>query len=363
MRSKWISEFVDPVDRQALKLENGEEQQDHIVSGQLVTADRLRQYPIIRGVPRFVPGQLYDEQQPIEDSAVQTGRSFGDLWRTDVNRRIGSEEAERASMQEQFYGMLGVTDQNELKDIFQDGMKALNAGCGVGWSEYLFNVNPLVDRFDVDLSLAVEEAFRNNAAGENVVVAQADLLSLPFREEYFDIIFSNGVLHHTASAPEAFDSLCRHLKPGGLIGIYIYNVKPMLREMADTEIRKTTTQWTFDEVREFSKSMTSLGKSFAAYDEPLIIEDDIPLLGIKKGRYKLQKFVYDHFVKCFYNREFGDEYSDLVNVDWYHPQNASHHTREEIERWFDKNSIGNVVFTDVKGWEHSGFFVSGRKKK
>ncbi len=123
-----------------------------------------------------------------------------------------------------------------------------------------------------------------------------------------------------------------------------------------------TTERTFAEIREFSRTMTKLGKAFKKYSEPLVIEEDVPLLGVKKGSYDLQKFIYDHFVKCFYNERLGEEYSDLVNVDWYHPKYATHHSREEVQSWFAKNGVGNVRFSDVEGWQHSGFFVSGRKK-
>jgi SAM-dependent methyltransferase len=342
MYRKWTEYFIDPVSKDPLTVDVTEGNGERILEGRLVTGDGKTRFPVIRGVPRFVPEELHNEQLLADDDATQTGRSFGDQWRTGTKREIGRADAERESLREQFLGMLGISDEEGLKHLFKDGMNVLNAGCGVGWSEYLFNVNPRVNRFDVDLSLSVEEAYRNTADSDNVVVAQADVLSLPFRHELFDIIFSNGVLHHTRSAPDAFDSLCCYLKPGGLIGIYIYNIKPLLREMADREIRKTTTELTFEEIQEFSRGMAKLGRAFQKYSEPLLIEEDIPLLDVKRGEYNLQKFIYDHLVKCFYNERFGEDYSALVNVDWYHPKYASHHNRAEVESWFARNGVGNV---------------------
>jgi arsenite methyltransferase len=362
MLKKWLEYLADPDGKQRLSLDVTQSEGEEIIEGTLLNETTGRRFPIIGGIPRFVPPELYDEALPARSADTQTGRSFGDLWRTDTNRNLGIADAEYESMEEQFLAMLGLSSREELTETFRDGMNCLNAGCGVGWSEYLFDVNSKANRFDVDLSLAVESAYRNTRDKAHVMVVQADLLALPFAHDFFDVIFSNGVLHHTRSAPEAFDRLCDHLKPGGLVGIYVYNVKPFIRELADREIRNKTTSMSFDECNEFSKPLVELGKSFKSYDEQLEITADIPLLGIKKGKYDLQKFVYDHFVKCFYNEELGEEYSALVNVDWYHPQNASHHTRDEVIDWFTKNEIEGVRFTDVEGWEHSGFFVSGRKE-
>ena len=361
MHKKWVDLFVDPDDRRPLELQSTRSEGEHVIEGWLISKKGKTRYPIANGIPRFVPLELYDEREAINSDVTQTGRSFGDLWRTDTNRHIGVVEAEYESLEEQFLAMLGVSNRKDLARLFEKGVNCLNAGCGVGWSEYLFNENRDVNRIDVDLSLAVESAYHNTRHINNVVVAQADIFALPFRNNYFDIIFSNGVLHHTKNAKNAFGTLCRHLRPGGLIGIYVYNVKPFVRELADKEIRRSTSHMTFEECWRFSKSLAKLGKSFTKYREALVIEEDIPMLGIKRGRYDLQKFIYDHFVKCFYNERLGDEYSALVNVDWYHPQYASHHTQEEVTSWYRKNGIGCIKITGVRGWEHSGFFVSGRK--
>ena len=117
----------------------------------------------------------------------------------------------------------------------------------------------------------------------------------------------------------------------------------------------------FDECMMFSEQVTKLGKELQKYNNRLLIEDDIPLLGIKKGTYDVQKFIYDHFLKCYYNEKLGFNMSVITNVDWYHPKYASHHTREEIEGWFRDNNIEGIKFIQPKGWEYSGFFVSGRK--
>lgn len=360
MLKKWVEYLADPGSKGPLELQSFTLDGERVVEGELLSATGGR-YPILRGVPRFVSETIYDESGENSSETVQTGRSFGDKWREKGSRELGRSKAEIETLEEVFLAMLGAESRKELGDLFQDGMMCLNAGCGVAWSEYLFNVNTNVHRFAVDLSLAVEVAYEKTKALDNVFVAQADVRELPFREQFFNIIFSGGVLHHTGDAEGAFAALCRHLKPGGIIGIYIYCVKPFLRELADKEIRAITTEISFEECLEFSGKITRLGKALRKFKDPLLVEDDIPLLGIKKGEYGLQKFIYDHFLKCFFSEELGYDISVLTNVDWYHPKHASHHTREEVAGWFEENRIADAQFIQPEGWEHSGYFVSGRK--
>ncbi|MBM4310592.1 MAG: class I SAM-dependent methyltransferase [Deltaproteobacteria bacterium] len=360
MKKKWLDSLVEPGTGQCLTLEIKHAQGDEVMEGTLLSAGGSR-YPVINGVPRFVPAELYAQNAEIDSDTVQTGRSFGDKWRKDICWELENNEALAEEFREVFFAMLNVSGESELRAMYKDGMTCLNAGCGVAWSEFMFNVNPNVSRFAVDLSLAVDVAIKKTMHLDNVFIAQADLFALPFKDGFFDIIFSAGVLHHTGDAEKSFNNLCRHLKPGGFFGIYIYCVKPFLRELADTEIRKITTEMSFEECYAFSDAVTKLGKAFQQFTDQLIIEEDIPLLNIKRGEYNLQKFIYDHFLKCYYNRGQGHDISAVTNVDWYHPRHASHHTRAEVTSWFVNNGLVDIVFNQPSGWEHSGYFVSGRK--
>lgn len=225
-----------------------------------------------------------------------------------------------------------------------------------------FNLNPAAQRHCIDISLAVEAAYKKTRHMPNVMISQASIFSLPYRDASFDLIYSLGVLHHTKSAPEAFQILAKKLKPNGLLGVYIYNIKPFLRELTDQAIREITTRMSYQRCRKFSQGMTKLGKSLAAIKQPLLITKDIPLLGISKGRYPLQQFIYNYFLKCWYSSGQDEAYADLVNQDWYHPAYATHHTKEEIRAWFRQAGIPKVTCLQPKGWEHSGYFVSGRKR-
>jgi SAM-dependent methyltransferase len=50
-----------------------------------------------------------------------------------------------------------------------------------------------------------------------------DLFRPGLREESFDYVFCNGVLHHTADPYGGFQVLCRLVKPHGYIAVGLYN--------------------------------------------------------------------------------------------------------------------------------------------
>ena len=114
---------------------------------------------------------------------------------------------------------------------------------------------------------------------------------------------------------------------------------------------------------DYSRKMTMLGKALKTIDRPIVIEEDIELLNIKAGSYDLQSFIYEHFMKCWYNPTQDEEYANLVNQDWYHPSYASHHKKEDVFHWFKDAGFIHTKCIQPPGWEHSGYFISGRKRK
>lgn len=356
---KELNIFVDPKTHRPLNFEIEKEKDEHITSGKLYNENS--EYPIIRGIPRFVDEEFYKETVlPSEEK--QTANSFGRKWRDRRSQRLGYAKQEANSLKEQFMAVLGCESISQLKDLLKKSEKILNAGCGLAWSEYLFNYNKKTQRHCIDISLSVETAYNKTKKIQNIIVSQASIFELPYPDDTFDIIYSIGVLHHTRDPKKAFLSLVRKLKAGGLIGVYVYNKKPFLREMADKEIRNITTTMSYDKCLEFSKKMTKLGKALSRITQPLIIEEDIDLLSIKKGKYDIHKFIYDYFIKCWYSPKLDTKYADLVNQDWYIPYYASHHTKEEIFSWLKEAGIKKNKCIQPKDWEYSGYFISGKKK-
>ena len=126
-------------------------------------------------------------------------------------------------LKEQFMAMLGCESEPQLKNLFKKAKRTLNAGCGVVWSGYLFNYNPKTERHCIDISLSVELAYKKTKEIKNVIISQASIFQLPYPDGFFDIIYSDGVIHRTSNPKRAPHIHINKLASGGLIGIYVYN--------------------------------------------------------------------------------------------------------------------------------------------
>jgi glycosyltransferase involved in cell wall biosynthesis/ubiquinone/menaquinone biosynthesis C-methylase UbiE len=77
---------------------------------------------------------------------------------------------------------------------------------------------------DVDLSSGHLELARENFAlrGLSGRFVHHDAEDLPFDDNAFDVVYSNGVLHHTPNTRRAVSEVYRVLKPGGLTIVMMY---------------------------------------------------------------------------------------------------------------------------------------------
>ncbi len=104
------------------------------------------------------------------------------------------------------------------------GKTVLDMGCGSG--RYSLGLSSLGAKkvTGVDIS---EKAYSQSvliAKEENLDVdfMEANFLELPFEDESFDFVFSNGTLHHSSSIEKSLGQLNRVLKKGGNSFIYLY---------------------------------------------------------------------------------------------------------------------------------------------
>lgn len=105
------------------------------------------------------------------------------------------------------------------------GIKILELGCGTGQLS-LFLARGNREVYGVDISngsLLLGEKFRKENSIDNAFFMKMDVFDLKFKKNSFDFTVSNGVLHHTKDAREAFKKLVEVTKPGGLIVIGLYH--------------------------------------------------------------------------------------------------------------------------------------------
>ncbi len=308
-------EWVDPHTNEILVLNNSK-----LIS-------KSSAYYIYDGIPNFV-NTVNDLVQK------QVQESFGEKW---TQSDFGQDDIEFEEKIKPIYlEMMGLEETN--LDIFND-KTILEVGIGSGSSSRLWG--PQAKEFHgVDISKSV---FRVPSNLKNFIIdpilSQADINKLPYRDESFDVVVSNGVFHHTPDTKTALKNSLKKLKIGGFCIFYIYKKKSPIREFSDDFIRSEISDLSYNDAWEKIKPLTDFGKLLYEKNTQISIPFDIDLLGIKKGSYELHRFIYDYFFKCFWNESWGYDHSNLVNVDWYHPKYCWRHTEDEIRTWCNEFNL------------------------
>ena len=104
--------------------------------------------------------------------------------------------------------------------------KILEAGCGTGQlSNFLATTwGRAVIGADLCLnSLKLAQEFKEKNSIDNAQFVQMNLFKPAFEPESFDVVISNGVLHHTSNPRLAFETISKLVKRGGYIIIGLYN--------------------------------------------------------------------------------------------------------------------------------------------
>ena len=112
-----------------------------------------------------------------------------------------------------------------LDDAIAADARVVEIGCGTGqMSLYLAHADRSVVGTDISraaLSLGRAAARRFGITGVRFV--ETDLHYAGLRPHAFDVVYSAGVLHHTADPAAAFASVVRLARRGGLVGVGVYN--------------------------------------------------------------------------------------------------------------------------------------------
>jgi len=104
------------------------------------------------------------------------------------------------------------------------GKRLLEVGCGMG-TDLLQFARGGAQVTGIDLTPRSLEISRQHLSlyGERGDFANADCERLPFADESFDVVYSNGVLHHTPDTAGAVREIHRVLRPGGLARVMLYH--------------------------------------------------------------------------------------------------------------------------------------------
>lgn len=284
-----------------------------VVNGTLACAECRREFWVVNGIPRLYP------KDALESRVVRTQTSFAWEW---LRYPQGSLPEDKPIFLE----------ETQIPETEFQGKLTLDAGCGMGrYSKVARSLGATVVSFD--LSESIVRLVPIAAEDSNLHLVQGDLLHPPFKPHVFDIIYSQGVLHHTSSTEDAFARVAPLAKKGALVSIWVYG-RPGSWMSFSTNPLKTTRAWLksvlplvwlvvwarmlfSDSVRAVTTRLPVSWLYVLCY--PVTALGAVPLL-----KY-LTFSVHPNF-----------QVRLIENFDWLAPPFQYKHTKEEVRGWFEK---------------------------
>lgn len=238
--------------------------------------------------------------------------------------------------------------QDYLPKVLQGAQTMLDLACGYGGVADIVKGAGFTGQYvGIDINNTLADVKRERFAHlPNFRFVRADMMDNIFTPA-FDVAVCRSAIMLASSPPETFKSIARALKPGGKFLISVYTKKSPMRELCDDHFRELFRKMEKREAFEALQEFTLFGKVLSELKVNVDIPQDLPILQIKQGTYDLQRLIYYHFLKCFWNEEWGMKNSTIVNFDWYHPEYTYRFTKEEIASWYEDSGFKIIEYRHV----------------
>jgi SAM-dependent methyltransferase len=314
-----------------------------IAQGILHCASCHQEWAVIDGIPRFNP----DAHSDFPEWFARHAAKFRYRKTADVETFRSLHKETKRSFGYQWL-RYQVTDHQENREVFHDrlgtrpgslnGQLLFEAGCGMGRYLQVIGEDPGAEAVGLDLSMAVNRAYRENRDNPLIHILQGNLMELPLRPGTFDHVYSIGVLHHTPSTKEAFRSVLTLAKAGGRVSIWVYHAwcPPGLRGFQ--RIHAGIRGWISENLRRLTTRM------------PLPLLHYLCYLAVPLGwvQHQIQKLPAP--VRALLSPLTLPPVSAhpkwqvrlCDTFDWYSPRFQWKHTIPEVENWFREAGLKQI---------------------
>jgi SAM-dependent methyltransferase/uncharacterized protein YbaR (Trm112 family) len=283
----------------------------HVMSGTLVCVGCEARYPVVRGVPRMNVSM---------GGLERVAQTFSYEWKAHHEGKLEDEETLWGLTPEEDWAYFLEATGLEESDL--EGKLVLDGGCGSGKLTRQIAEHGAEVVIGVDIIEAVDGAFERSRDLPNVHIVQGNIFELPLRRQAFDLVWSNGVIHHTPDARGAHEALAQMVKPEGLLYVWVYAKR-------------------FNPFR-FAKDVLDLLR-VTRLPEPVLLRVSKVFAYLSFGMHAVYKLIRrlppfrarSRWAKRTLRRRTVDELQ-LTWFDALSPEYDSRHSEEEVIGWFER---------------------------
>jgi len=323
-----------------------------VVEGML-HCDCGKAYPVIGGIPRFLPDNLQDELvDRYPKFFFSHGKTIHHLSGACLDKVSRLKEQTMKAFGYEWVEFKEYDAENFLELIhpvqpdYFTGKLGLDCGCGAG-RHTKQAISYGAEMVAMDLSWAVDASYEKNLTTPKAMVVQGDIFNLPFKERRFDFIYSLGVLHHTTNPPKAFDCLIPLLKPGGGIMVWIYSSQRKFVLFALKMARLLTLKMPHWTVKWISFAAACI--EYGIFIRPYKILRTLPGLG------NILEKITPPRIKGYAKYNFFVSYTDWFDRLSYPCVN--YYSGKQVRAWYERNSLTKLEISPTGPFAWRGFGI------
>jgi len=299
MKPALLPRLACPACQGALSLVGPRGDGDEVEDGDLACPPCGRRFPVVAGGPRLLSAPA--------GGAAQVKRAFETQWRAWGGEHRIFGRTEREAME---YLTTNLVHPEAAGQDWR-GRWVLDAGCGHGmYVRALAAAGAQV--VGLDVSETVTEVYRAVRALPGAHCVQSDVRRPGLRPGVFDLVFANGVIHHTGDTRDAFRRLAALVRAGGYLGVWVYPVRHRAWEAAQRAIRAITTRLPPRLLARLAYVPVPLLAVFPAYSGTSL-------------------------------RTASWRQCAQVVYDFYAPRYQTHHRPDEVTAWFREEGFGAIA--------------------
>jgi uncharacterized protein YbaR (Trm112 family)/ubiquinone/menaquinone biosynthesis C-methylase UbiE len=291
-----------------------------IVEG-TITCECGQQWPIIGGIPRFLPNQLAPDIK-------KTQETFSSEWKM---FRFGERNwGQDMSVRKNLFLKSMQTTAEEMR-----GKIIFDAGCGSGVLSIEMAKSFGMEVVALDLAFGIQQAYEHNSS-PYVYFVQGSVLEPPLQNDVCDYLYCAGVLVACPDTKTGFKAIVKTLKRSGRCFIWVYH--PITSTYHPHDRHKLLL---YNWLRRKITSRLPIKVQYLLYLSlmPAFLAKQaiLRVLGLKHNPVTWREKMQDLF-------------------DMFSPIYQHRHDPSEVQEWFSHEGFSNIQVSNTGPW---GFGVKG----